>query len=616
MPAIQPNARSRPALGLLTLGLGLGWLFTLLGNWNEVTTLVTAGFPFATLSVLQHQVVVWTVVALVISGLWVVLSSTLSRAIPSPLISSALTTALAIAPIVLFRIYRSSLAEGIYFGNFMSPGFRQFAFESGIRAILLWLVAVVVFETWRRFSATAGLRVLAAPALALTGLWVLMGVVTRAAEPPASTDPPPNVILIVVDALRPDHLGAYGYARSTTPNIDELAAQGLRFETAISQSTLTKTSIASLFTGLNPYRHGVYSGHKLTDGRIYSDTLPESLQTLAGSLRAGGYITAAWLQQSQLKAASGYDRGFLFYNENGRDIEAINRRFRSWIQRIGRSAPIFAYLHYIDLHDPYRPEPPFDALYGETGGIGAKLDYTRWKQTLEEIQTGTLELSPQDVAQLINLYDGQLTFIDAQLGRLFESLRHQGLFDTSLIIVTADHGDGFMEHGFISHSVLPYDELIKVPLIVRLPAGASAGTQIDSQVRLIDVMPSILDFTGIPVPEDLDGQSVITSIDTGIPEQLAVSEVEMQVGDGYEYFASVRSREWKVIGNNQGPLEIYNLQLDPEEQENLVAAPISAIAPMVEVLRSISRARESLQVEQIPLDEQTQERLRALGYIE
>jgi arylsulfatase A-like enzyme len=135
-------------------------------------------------------------------------------------------------------------------------------------------------------------------------------------------------------------------------------------------------------------------------------------------------------------------------------------------------------------------------------------------------------------------------------------------------------------------------------------------------VRLIDVMPSILDFTGLPVPEDLDGQSVITSIDTGIPEQLAVSEVEMQVGDGYEYFASVRSREWKLIGNSQGPLEIYDLQLDPGEQENLIAEPIPATAPMVEVLRLISRARESLQVERIPLDEQTQESLRALGYIE
>ena len=615
MPQDLHSNRLPLGAGWLTACLGFGWCLALFAHWNEIAGLASTGFLQATASVLCHQVLRWTAVALLLGGLWIVAFSLLT-ARATPRVASVLASTLAISPWLIWSVYDSSLREGVYFGNFLSSGFIGFLLDSGARALLLWVVAIVAIEIWRRRVAAAGTRSLGTIALVLAGATALLWLAAGGSESRASGGRPPDVILIVVDALRPDHLGTYGYSRPTSPNIDELAEQGLQFETAISQSTLTKTSIASLFTGLNPHRHGVYSGHRLTDGRLYSDTLADSLPTLASELRANGYITAAWLQQSQLKAASGYGRGFLFYNENSRDIATINRRFLSWMRRIGRSAPVFAYLHYIDLHDPYRPAPPYETLYGETANVRAKLDESRWKKTLESIQTGLVELTPTDVDELVNLYDGQLTFIDEHLGRLFASLRDMGDFDDTLIILTSDHGDGFMEHGFISHSVKPYDELIKVPLIVRLPGAELAGKRIARQVRLIDVMPSILDWTDSALPDGLDGQSLGGSIEAGQVEPLAISEVEMRGDGGYEYFASIRSRDFKVIGNSEGPLELYDLDSDPGEKLNLLPETTSAPSGLIQALRAVSKARQQLKVDQVPLDERTEDELRALGYIE
>ena len=436
----------------------------------------------------------------------------------------------------------------------------------------------------------------------------------------------PNVIMIVVDALRPDHLGTYGYPRNTSPHIDKIASAGIRFDLAISQSTLTKTSIASLFTGLYPYRHGVYSGNRLTeDGRPVSDTLNSSHTTLAERLRSEGYLTAAWLQQSQLKSNSGYSRGFMFYRENSRDIRTIHRRFQRWLSRVRSTAPLFVYLHYIDLHDPYLPNPPFDTLFGEGGTIYQKLDLHHWKATLRDVRTGKLKLTRKDIDQLEALYDGQISFIDQEIGKLWDALERQGQLRNSVVILTSDHGDAFMEHGFISHSVQPYDELINVPLIMRLPEEVTeAQRSVPAQVRLIDVMPTILDLAGADAPADLDGRSLGRLLvgktgepaDSSVSEPIAISEVEVQTGEGTQFFVSIRSREQKYLASLSDPPELYDLVNDPGEQVNLMPVSPERTEIYRHIVQRILEAREDLGAGQISLDEQTIEQLKALGYLE
>jgi arylsulfatase A-like enzyme len=470
-------------------------------------------------------------------------------------------------------------------------------------ALLLALVPLVGIR-WR-VAGRSDASALWTPWLLVAGLLAVAPLV-RATQ----RDLRPPMFLIVIDALRADHLGCYGYGRSTSPHLDRLCQDGVRFTQAISSGTFTKTSIASLVTGLDPHLHGVYTGNlEDTVGRITSDVLPGELETLAEVLLRGRYRTVAWIEQFQLKSFHGFAQGYMEYHEKQGSVPRITQRVLQWIGERETGGPFFAHLHVVDLHDPYRPKPPYDRLYGFYSDVYRGIDFSEWGKYRKEIRDGRRPLSDDDVEQLRALYDGQIRYIDDELGRFFEQLRRRGLYDRSLIVVTADHGDGFMEHGFISHSTLPYEELVRVPLLMKLPAQRHAGRSVEDQVRLIDVMPTILEVARLDSPR-LSGRSLLPSLEGRPIEPTDPAVIEFSDG------VALRESAWKYIRLLNGQRELYHLAEDPGERRNLAKEGVGEVARFEARVLEILARRRSLVDRRVPLDASTIEGLKALGYIQ
>jgi arylsulfatase A-like enzyme len=457
---------------------------------------------------------------------------------------------------------------------------------------------------------------LAAALLPWLGLEAALGLWSRT----GGGDQRPDVLVLLVDALRADHVGTYVYARPTTPAIDALARDGIVFEQAVSQSTFTKTSIASLFTGLNPYRHGVYRGSQRENPvKVTSDVLPRRLMTVAEVLRDHGYLTAAWVQNSHLRGFMGFAQGFVAYRDQQGPVERISRRVEHFLALAGRRLPFFVYAHFIDLHDPYRPPPPYDAMFGAPAGADAAyagVDLAEWGAYLADLREGKRRLEPAQVARLEALYDGQLRRLDDRVGLLLARLKRLGLYDSTLIVLTSDHGDGFLEHGFISHSTTPYEELVRVPLIVKLPAGRAAGSRVAPQVRLIDVMPTVLDASGVREELPLDGCSLLPLLRPAAeqPVECAVAVVEI-AEDGDTPTVALRTARAKFIRRAGKPDELYDLAADPRETRNLAGTGLAEEVVFARLAADIAQRRRQAVSEQVTLDQRLIRELKALGYL-
>ena len=533
----------------------------------------------------------------------------------SPRWGAALTIALSALPLVALGGYALNRRLGIrpreLLESYALP--RNLLYLAACAA-LVGVLAILARRALRRASRPAGLWMVAAlaPWLGLElglALWSQGG----------GAKSRPDVMVLLVDALRADHVGAYGYARATTPAIDRLAADAVVFEQAVAQSTFTKTSIASLFTGLNPYRHGVYWGsQRETPSRVTSDILPSRLTTLAEVLRDHGYLTAAWVQNSHLRAFMGFAQGFVSYFDQQGPVERIAGRVERFLGLAGRREPFFIYAHFIDLHDPYRPPPPYDAMFGDPSQVNAYagIDLAEWGAYLAEVREGKRTLDAEQIARLEALYDGQLRRVDDQVGRVIDTLKRLGLYDSTLIVVIADHGDGFLEHGFISHSTTPYEELVRVPLVVKLPHARGAGRRIAAQARLIDLMPTILEATGVGEELALDGCSLLPVVRgeaaRGAECGVAVTEI---AESGDTPTLALRTERAKFIRRPGRPDELYDLAADPGEKRNLAGRGFADEPVFARMADSIAERRRQGQSEHVTLDPQLIRELKALGYL-
>lgn len=297
----------------------------------------------------------------------------------------------------------------------------------------------------------------------------------------------PNILIVSIDTLRARSVGAYGYGRDTTPFMDALAERGTLFETAITASVTTAPSHMSLFTGLYPEHHGMRTG---TDSKT-----PESV-TAAARFRAAGYHTAAFTENGFILRPNGFGEGFSEYTEYpGRKLHPPGRvqvtfeQARRWLRRSQRR-PFFLFVHTYQVHAPYRPPVPYADLFANDGFPG-----------------------PEDSAmrRLRDDYDREIRFVDDWLAELIGTLDALGLRDSTLVLVLADHGEEFAEHGGFQHGSAVFDEALEVPLILNGP-GVAAGRRIATPVSLIDVTPTLLDLAGLPVPEDLDGTSLAPTL--------------------------------------------------------------------------------------------------------
>ena len=393
-------------------------------------------------------------------------------------------------------------------------------------------------------GAACGRRVLIALALAAA---LLPGRPTgvRADRPPGR----PNVLVLLLDALRADHLGCYGYARDTSPALDSLAAGGVIFESAVAQASWTKPSIPSLFTGLYPIQHRVFTGDtRDTADRITSDALDQEHQTLAEALRSAGYATGAFVENVQISSFLGFDQGFDVYEENLGDARRIAERLLRWLDG-GGGRPFFAYVHFLDPHWPYSPPDPYHVMFPGPEGAAVDFNNLNWKSFERGIEKGEIDLGPADLEAMQCFYDGEIRYTDAAISRILGFLRDRGLFENTIIVVTADHGEEFMEHGRVGHGHSLHDELLRVPLILRWPGGRAARAT--GQVELVDVMPTLLDLVGTASPETA-GRSLRPLLEGGELEPRDAFADHRPGGSAGEIQQSLRTGRYKLIRTFRG----------------------------------------------------------------
>lgn len=396
----------------------------------------------------------------------------------------------------------------------------------------------------------------------------------------------PNVIIIGADAIRPDHLGCYGYEYNTSPSIDRLAAEGVLCENAVSQAPWTLPSFATVFTSLYPTQHGAMGvNHKLR----------KSFPTLAQILRARGYATAALINGPALKPVNGINRGFDFYDTallGERAADGTTSDILEWIDEVG-GQPFFVFAHYFDPHRSYSPPPPYHRMFDPdySGPIGDSFDLENYAGSKTEKFEQLGELTAADWNHIISLYDGEIAFTDREIGNLLKGLDERGLLGRTLIVLLSDHGEEFNDHGGLGHAHSLYDELLKVPLIFSLPGVLPGKTRLPQQVRLLDVTPTILNILDIDLAPHFEGVSLRplfegeVSLDQQshalLPPEIAYAEA---VSGGPEQKCVVRY-PWKLIYTPvSGEQELFNLHDDPGEQDNLAAGDAEHLLMLEEAL--------------------------------
>jgi arylsulfatase A-like enzyme len=408
-----------------------------------------------------------------------------------------------------------------------------------------------------------------------------------------------GVVLISIDTLRRDHVSAYGYAKPTTPRLDALARAGLLCEDAVSTSSWTLPAHLSLLTSVDPGRHG---------GVDVDHVFNKSVPTLASLFRDAGYATRAITSHLYVSAAYGADTGFdqldFRYDRKAADVADLALQA---LDQVG-DRPFFLFLHFYDPHTPLAPPARTRALFpsGYSGPRGGLLQHFR-KLTRETVPPGYVD-------HLLALYDAEIRSVDDEIGRVLDHLRFRGLERNTLVAVTSDHGEEFLEHGAWAHEKTLYEELVRIPLIVHGP-GVSARRE-TAQVSLLDVLPTLLGWAGLPVPTHAQGRSLLGAV---TPRE-AFGETDHAKDGTRKLYLRGGQRGWKVIlslDREDGSLrrqEWYDLAVDARER--LSTTPDAAAAGLDQ--RALARWREARAGGPAPtvsLTPDQVQQLRTLGYI-
>ncbi len=419
-----------------------------------------------------------------------------------------------------------------------------------------------------------------------------------------SKNRPENVILIIVDTLRHDHLGCYGYRVIDTPNIDRLAEHGIRFEEAVSHVPITLPSISSILTSLTPYEHGVHfsEGYRL----------PDDVTTLAEVLSSEGFETAAFVSAVLLDSVFGIDQGFDLYESDFpfrfelhqpllRPLEPVysktQRRAKDvtnaaikWLEGSNRHR-FFMLIHYFDPHVPYDPPPPFvpDTNTGEY-----------WEFITKQVE----------------FYDAEIVYTDHQIGLFLEKLRELDLMDNTLIVFTSDHGEGLGDKDEDTHSVYLYEPTIRVPLILGGALGHAGGKVFHEPVRLIDIYPTILELFRIEPPAEITGKSMVSLIENGtedVERPVYLETYANRLERGWSILKGIRVDNWKYI---RSPIpELYDLDDDGDEVHNRSDEEADLAGKLDELLARLEKtASRGVRIDPGIMDESLLERVRSLGY--
>lgn len=424
----------------------------------------------------------------------------------------------------------------------------------------------------------------------------------------------PNVLIYVIDTLRADGLASYGNPLASTPNLDALAGQGVLFEHAYANASWTRASVATLLTGLLPWHHGAESR---------DDRLPELARTLAEVFAEQGYATALVSANPNVGRVFGFHQAFDALSElfarskpglvQGRELvtpsDVVTRDAVAWLR--GAPRPFFLVVLAIDPHFPYRPPPRHDpARQHATSGPAA---------STQDGEVGTATRTPESERRARELYQGEVAFNDESFGALVAAMQELGIWDDTLVVVTADHGEEFWEYGLGGHGKTLSEEVLRVPLIIRDPQNAALppGTRVDRRISLVDLVPTLLGLVGITPPENLDGTDWFAVRDEPAPPALAGLDL-----DGRHLLAAVDDRYKLVWDMKSDRRDLYDLRsvrpdatpIDPASSPEAQRALESLTAVLAVSLSDAGRALDKSRVGALPED--VEQSLRALGYLD
>ena len=478
------------------------------------------------------------------------------------------------------------------------------------------------------------------------GLWGSPVVRDRAPSEAGVPATPQGVIVIMADTIRPDHLGAYGYPRDTTPVLGRLADGGTRFDDTVAQATWTKVSTPSILTSLYPLTHGV---------KDVPDRLPSSATTLAEIYRAAGHATVSFSSVTFSGAATNLHQGFEELHEaasrtglnRGKSARGFVDRLLPWLD-VHRDVPFFVFLHLFDPHSPFEPRPPYNTMWADPAERAAHAE--RVSEVRQQIDSpflrgqvmpsqADLDASEIDVEAFLSYrkawYDGSIRGMDTEVGRLLARLEALGLTDRVVVAVVGDHGEEFLEHGSSWHGQSVYGELTQVPLILWAPGRIPAGRQVSDTVRTIDLMPTLLELSGLPLPETLQGQSLLPLLAPGDGMEqpgwihrpaVAEEHVRTEAGtddrhasyalvlDGWRLIHNVTrdedEPEYELYDHGRDPLNLSDVATDHPEVVDRLAADLERWRRRAEAARLPADAELADTLSADELD-----RLRSLGYL-
>ena len=465
-------------------------------------------------------------------------------------------------------------------------------------------------------SQTALASSILAIALASSGCGGTDSFATRPSRPA-----PTHVLLIVVDTLRADHLGCYGHERDTSPNIDRLAAGATRFERAFATSPWTMPSIASILTGLHPSTLGI-------DGPDHR--LPPEVTTIAEMFAEHARPTAGVVSNALLREKLGFHQGFDHYAQDyATDGERLSsrgvtnlaiERLREFREQPGGS-PFFLFVHYFDPHYGYRRHRGVDFAPPSAGRLTGQED---WGQ----LSVMSSELTDEELDFVRRLYDEEIRHTDRHIGRLLAALEEHGFAKDTTVILTADHGEGFLAHGWLGHTKTLYNELVRVPLVIRTPSDRG-GRIVETPVGLAALSPTILDFADVPYdPARFQARSLADAIWERGPFEVDSVVTEVDFTALFEQMQSKNSHKRALIGvrfklirdEETGTEELYDILADPDEQMDIAALRPDLVASMGRALderiATFERASRRMRAPGTRLSAEEIELLRGLGYVE
>jgi choline-sulfatase len=440
------------------------------------------------------------------------------------------------------------------------------------------------------------------------------GLLVLAGCAPGKPKLPRGIVVVLIDTLRADHVGLYGSKWPATPEIDRLGPESVWFERAFSQASWTRPSVPSLFTGLYPSEHGMTGFDQQSETVVVrGQVLAEEATTLAEGMKAAGYRTALAGFQYQLSTKFNQQQGFDFYKNNisGGGGKIVST-FLEWVDEAPEK-PFFAYLHFLDIHWPYCPpkrvhwrfDPPPSAMNvcGNAKALRAGL------------ADGSIVATEADRRALDARYSEKLLSLDDRMGDLFRELRKRGLWDDTLLVVTADHGQEFGEHGGFDHGTSLFDELLHVPFIFKLPArfGGRSGSSLPPIVEIRSLLPTLFDLVGQPIPAAVSAPSLLPWLSGRAPAEPPVTFVAAESNGFY----AVRDERYKlVVQPATGRQQLYDLVEDPLELSDIAASHPAELARMQSSFRRWRANIKPLPTATTALDQDTAEGLRSLGYLQ